>query len=115
MRVIIAGSRALNETARLNAAIALWKEAYGEASITEVVSGGARGADRLGEAWARAQGLPITRFPAEWRRYGKAAGPIRNRQMAAYADGLIALPGGGRGTRSMIAEAQRRGLPILIG
>lgn len=81
--------------------------------ITEVVSGGARGADEGGEAWARSRGIPVKRFPADWRRYGKSAGMIRNGEMADYAERLVAFPGG-RGTQNMVEQALERGLPVLV-
>ena len=56
-----------------------------------IVSGTARGADQLGERYAVEKGFPILRFPADWLQYGKAAGPIRNRQMTDNADALIAF------------------------
>lgn len=65
--------------------------------ITEVVSGGAPGADRCGEMYAQSKNIPIKKFPA-------AAGPIRNRQMAEYADAVFLFPGGHR-TESMRKEA----------
>jgi len=80
--------------------------------IREVVSGGASGADAAGERWARKRGIPVKRFPADWDKYGPAAGPIRNRQMAEYADAVALFPGG-LGTASMKREAERRGLQIF--
>lgn len=59
--------------------------------ITEVVSGVAHGVDKLGERWAQAHKIPVKQFPAQWNKYGNAAGPIRNREMAEYADALIAV------------------------
>lgn len=74
--------------------------------ITEVVSGGCSGADKGGEYFANTRGLPIKRFPADWKVYGRAAGPIRNKAMAEYADAVVLFPGG-RGTKSMKKEAIR--------
>lgn len=79
--------------------------------IGELVSGGASGADRCGEQWATAKGIPIKRFPADWNTHGRAAGPIRNRQMAEYADAVALFPGG-RGTASMRREAERAGITV---
>jgi hypothetical protein len=59
--------------------------------VTEIVSGKARGADTLGEQYAKEKGIPVKEFPADWNKYGKAAGPIRNEEMARYADWLIAF------------------------
>jgi hypothetical protein len=86
--------------------------------ITEVVSGGATGVDELGEAWAKAQGIPITQFlvsKADWDTYGKSAGPRRNRVMAAYGDALLAIwDGASRGTANMIAEMRSLGKPTIV-
>lgn len=80
-----------------------------------VVSGGARGADMLGERFATRRHYPIKRFSADWERYGNAAGPIRNKQMAEYADALIAFwDGHSRGTRNMITLARTRGLAVRV-
>lgn len=79
--------------------------------ISEVVSGGAKGADSCGERWARENDIPIKMFPADWKKYDKAAGPIRNEQMARYADAVILFPGGS-GTKNMYETAKRYGLKI---
>jgi hypothetical protein len=83
--------------------------------IDEVVSGGARGADRLGEEWAAKENIPLRRFPAEWDRHGKAAGYIRNAEMAEYADKLVAFwDGESRGTKHMIDLALEKGLEVHV-
>lgn len=79
--------------------------------ITEVVSGYASGADRGGEAYATANNIPIKHFRAHREKYQRASGPIRNREMAQYADALVLFPGG-RGTASMEQEAKKEGLKI---
>ena len=70
--------------------------------ITEVVSGKAPGIDTLGELWAHQHGIPVQPFPADWTRYKKSAGRIRNAAMAEYADALIAIVNGSPGTANMI-------------
>jgi hypothetical protein len=80
--------------------------------ISEVVSGGADGVDSDGILWAISQNIPYRKFVADWQKHGWAAGPIRNRQMAEYADALIVFPGG-RGTDNMVLEATKRGLKIF--
>jgi len=84
-----------------------------ELGVIEVVSGCAPGADKVGERYADLVGLPIKRFPADWKRYRNAAGPIRNQQMAEYADACIALPGG-IGTQDMLSKAVRHGLMVRV-
>jgi len=84
-------------------------------TVTEVVSGCARGADRLGERWAEQNGIPVKRFPADWDTHGKSAGHMRNREMGLYADALVALwDGQSPGTRGMIEFAKSRGLVVYV-
>lgn len=109
MKLIIAGGREYqfndHDYAKLNAI-------HEEYKVTEVVSGGATGADKCGEVWADANGIAIKRYPADWLNHGRAAGPIRNRVMAEYAD-AVALFQGGRGTDSMCREAEKVGIVIF--
>lgn len=110
MKVIIAGGRDYNLTKSdfdlLDYISTKWQ-------ISEVVSGGADGADFGGEVWAENKKIPVKKFPANWKEYGKAAGPIRNAEMAAYADGVILFPGG-KGTKNMFETAKEFCLEILI-
>lgn len=81
----------------------------------EIVSGCAKGADMLGERFANYFGLPIKKFPADWDRYGRGAGHIRNSQMAKYADELIAFwDKKSKGTKHMINTAKKLGLKINV-
>lgn len=80
-------------------------------NITEVVSGGAKGADAEGENWAREQNIPVKVFKADWKQYGRGAGPRRNQAMADYADAVALFPGG-KGTENMFKEAQKASLNI---
>lgn len=83
--------------------------------ITEIVSGTCEGVDQLGEEWAERHGIPVKRFPADWKKYGRRAGPLRNQTMASYADALIAIwDGKSKGTRSMIDEALREKLEVYV-
>lgn len=80
-----------------------------------VVSGGARGADSLGERYAREHKLKLKVFPADWDTFGKRAGYLRNKQMAEYADALVAFwDGQSRGTQHMIELARQYGLAVRI-
>lgn len=110
MKTIVAGSREITDINLVRQAIKAtpWQ-------ITEIVSGAARGVDSLGEAVAREVGLPIKRFPADWNGLGRRAGPLRNIQMAEYADALVAVwDGVSRGTAHMIKEAEKRGLRVFV-
>lgn len=80
-----------------------------------ILSGGARGADALGERYAAERGLAVERHPADWRAHGRAAGPVRNGQMVAVAQGLAAFwDGSSRGTRDVIDQARNAGLAIRV-
>lgn len=110
MRVIIAGSRDIVNIDYVNIAM----EMCGFVPSI-VISGTARGADRLGEQWAQDRDIPIERYPAEWDKYGKSAGYRRNEQMAKSADALVALwDGKSKGTKHMIDIANRENLAVYI-
>lgn len=79
--------------------------------ITEVVSGKCNGADAGGEVWARRKGIPVKPFPADWNRYGLAAGPERNARMAEYAEACVLFPGND-GTEDMEEKALAKNLKI---
>lgn len=112
MKLIIAGSRSLSGQPHL---IGKAIEESKFTDITEIVSGTATGIDRLGEEWATNNGKIITRFPANWTKYGKSAGPIRNAEMAIYADALIAIwDHRSRGTNDMIRQMDLLGKPLHI-
>ena len=80
--------------------------------VTQVISGGAPGADNCGEMWANKNSIDIKVFKANWKKHGKAAGPIRNKEMAKYADAVALFPGGS-GTESMYNEAIKGSLTIF--
>ena len=116
MKVIIAGSQAINSMEVVEAAIA----ASGF-TITEVVCGKARGVDTCGEEWAKAHGIPVTPFEANWYpdgpggRLDRSAGLQRNTQMGLYAEALIAIwTGVSPGTAHMINFMRRCGKPVFV-
>ena len=83
--------------------------------IIVIVSGHASGADTLGERYAQERGYETEVYPADWKTNGRAAGPIRNAQMATVADALIAFwDGKSRGTKNMIDTATKRGLQVAV-
>ena len=117
-RIIVAGGRDFTDYALLSETLGVILKRYTLREV-QIVSGCCRGADALGERYAREHGIPIKRFPANWLAYGKAAGPIRNREMAEYAaecDGMLVAfwDGKSRGTASMIRLAEKYGLQIKI-
>lgn len=111
MKTIIAGSR----TATMQDVMDAVEFSNWFPEITEIVSGCARGADKCGEKIAQQAGIPLKRFPADWNTHGKAAGPIRNQQMAEYADALIlAWDGQSPGSKNMLEVAQKAGLQVYV-
>lgn len=108
MKVIIAGGRTYVLTEDDIAGLD-WLRI--DLPIQEVVCGCASGADSEGRIWADSRDIPIREFPPDWNKHGRAAGPIRNGQMAAYADALVAFPGG-RGTADMVKQAGDHGLLV---
>lgn len=112
MKVIVAGTRSFGADTVLP--LVDWALRTGPFTATEIVSGGASGVDAAGEQWAEANGVPIEWFPAEWDRHGKAAGPMRNEDMAKHADALLLVwDGHSRGSADMRARAQAHNLPIF--
>lgn len=110
MRAIIAGSRDCTDRDVVGKAVA-----QSGFDVSLVISGAARGVDRLGEDWAAAHGKPVERYPADWDTHGRSAGPIRNAQMADVAEVLIAVwDGQSRGTKNMIDTARRKGLMVYV-
>lgn len=111
MKTIIAGSRKADlSMSRLMEIVEL-----AGIPITEVVSGHSGNVDLLGERLAEALRLPVAIFTAEWKIHGSSAGPRRNRQMAEYAEALIAVwDGKSRGTLNMIKEATKRELKVYV-
>ena len=119
MKVIIAGSRNINNIALVEAAcfkaMQRWRKHGVGFYITEVVCGEARGVDSLGKELAKKAGIPIKSFPADWDKYGKQAGYIRNAAMTKYAEALIAIwDGQSRGTKMMIDLAKRAKLKVFV-
>lgn len=117
MKVIIAGSRHMpfSDYPLIGRAVARFETMTGQ-KITEVVCGEARGADTLGKKWAVCEAqIPVKSFPADWESYGKKAGPIRNGEMADYADGLIVfIWDGSRGSANMLEQMQNRNKPCYV-
>lgn len=122
LRVIIAGSRDFNDYKLLKkSAIEIITKKTMLPDLTRIISGGARGADTLGERFANEMGLEISRFISDWDGFGKRAGYVRNAEMAKFAveddnDGMLIAfwDGKSRGTKHMIDLAKRYGLEVHV-
>lgn len=111
MRVIIAGSRNVAKRYTIDAI----GRCHWAGFISCVISGTCRGPDTHGEEWAKENRITVERHPADWDTFGKAAGRIRNEEMARVAHGLIAVwDGKSKDTKDMIHKAERLGLRIYF-
>lgn len=116
MKLIIAGTRTLSFN---HIQISMFLEFFGihPYDVTQVVSGEANGVDTSGEEFANVyiSDKPdyLKKFPADWDKHGKAAGPIRNKDMAQYADALLLIwDGQSRGSKNMKEQMQALNKPI---
>lgn len=113
MKTIIAGGRDITNPKHLLDAIKLAEE--NGIYLDEIVSGMAPGVDYMGYRYALSNNIPVKPFPADWGKYGNAAGPIRNQKMAEYSNALIAVWDGiSKGTKDMIERAKACGLKIFV-
>lgn len=110
MKLIIAGSRTIKVSIEDIAQLI----AIHEIKPTHIVSGRAKGIDQCGEAFAKAAGLPILMFPADWDRFGLSAGHRRNAEMGQVADALLLIwDGRSKGSAGMKAIMTSLGKPIF--
>ncbi|MGG4434481.1 DUF2493 domain-containing protein [Priestia megaterium] len=114
LKIVVAGGREFNDYTLLKKSL-LYLFEEREPSQIEIVSGGARGADSLGEKFAKEFGCKLTVMPAEWDLYGKSAGYRRNADMAKYSDVCICFwDKVSKGTKHMIDLANREGLELKV-
>lgn len=112
MKIIIAGGRDFKDYKTLSE---ICNHILPQFKNVSLISGTARGADRLGERYAKENGYEVEKFPANWDFYGKSAGYMRNLEMAKYADGLIAFwDNKSKGTKNMIGFASEYGLMTVV-
>jgi len=118
MKIIIAGSRTItNYQFIVNIVLDIiymeWR--LNSSNITEIISGHARGVDKIGEKLAKKMNKKLKIFKANWWEYGKKAGYLRNVEMANHADALIAIwDGKSKGTKMMIDIAKKKGLKVYV-
>ena len=115
-RVIVCGNRDFTDKAFCFSQLDTILSEYRD---LEIVSGHARGADLFAEEYASLRGVKLSVFSPDWKKYGRSAGPVRNRQMLEYA--LEATPlvvafwnGESRGTKNMIMQAQKARVEVQI-
>lgn len=112
MKVIVAGSRGFGD---FDLMVEKLDRLLQNQTDVVIVSGAARGADRLGEQYAELRGYDVHRYPADWKTHKRSAGYKRNVQMAENADALVAFwDGKSRGTQHMINIASDKGLKVRV-
>lgn len=108
MKTIVAGSRKFKDYKLVVRTLERYK-------IDKILSGHAPGADSLGERYALENNIPLDVYPARWKEYGRAAGPIRNSKMVEEADALIVFWNGySAGTKDVIKKARNKGLIVNV-
>ena len=114
-RIVVAGCRDYNNYDEAKEYIDICIEKIRDEDEIIFVSGACRGADQLGERYAEENGFSIERYPAQWSRYGKSAGVIRNREMAEVRDYIICFwDGKSKETKLMIDIAKDMGKFISV-
>jgi hypothetical protein len=114
MKIVVAGSRGFNDYEKLKSVLDELIENTSKEGV-EIISGTAKGADKLGEKYANETGLKVVRFPANWDLYGKRAGYLRNVDMAKYGTHCVCFWDGiSKGTSHMINIAKQEGLELKI-
>ena len=114
-RVVIAGCRDYNNYYEAKVYIDFCLSNIRKKNNIVIVSGCARGADAIGERYAKENGFKVEKYPADWARYGRSAGPRRNKQMAEISDYVICFWDlKSKGTRSMIEYAKQFNKPVKI-
>lgn len=113
MRVLVCGGRDFNNYDLLNRELNEIRFKDVDRDFTCIIEGEARGADVLSRLYAERNGIPVEPFPADWDKYGRSAGSIRNLQMLTEGkpDLVVAFPGG-KGTANMIAQAKKAGVKV---
>lgn len=113
-KVIVAGSRDFNDYELLERELINFLRGK-KPNEVEIVSGGARGADRLGEKFAKEKGCKLTIMNADWNRYGKSAGYRRNVEMAEYSNACVVFwDNVSKGSKHMIDIAEKKDLDLKI-
>jgi hypothetical protein len=110
MRVLVTGGRDFSDCLLLYRVL---DGLHMDRTITTIIHGGAPGADSEAGEWAMCHYVPEKIHPADWLRYGRSAGPIRNQEMLAELPDLVVAFPGGRGTEDMVRRAKQAGLEVI--
>jgi len=110
MKIAVIGSREFNDYSKLKQEIEKLN-----LTISKVISGGAKGADALGEIWARENGVELTIYQPDWKKYGRSAGVIRNKLIIEDCDVCIAFWNGkSKGTKNSIEFCKKLNKTLFL-
>jgi hypothetical protein len=111
MRLLVTGGRDFSNRELLFEAL---DRLHAVRGFTVLIHGDANGADRLAGEWGAARGVTVEAHPADWKKHGRAAGPIRNQKMLEEKPDLVVAFPGGRGTADMVRKAKQAGLEVVM-
>lgn len=111
MRVLVTGGRDFDDIEMI---ISVLDALHAQHGFTVLIHGDANGADRLCGQWAENRSVAVQACPADWKRYGRGAGPVRNRQMSDERPELLVAFPGGKGTADMVRVAAKAGITVIV-
>jgi len=112
LKLAVVGNRTFDDPELMSKVLDRYRAEHPDMTI---ISGAAKGADTLAANYAKAHSLNLIEFPADWAQHGRRAGPLRNSQIVAEAEMLIAFwDEASTGTRDSINKAHARGIPVLV-
>lgn len=115
MKIVVGGCRDFFDYSTVSAHLDALLKTHDPNDTVTFLSGHCSGVDQLTEQYARERGYSLLLFPAEWKRYGRAAGPMCNQAMVEKSDQVVAFwDGKSRGTKSLIQYAQKLQKPLVI-
>lgn len=109
-RVLVCGGRDYADKETLKRVL---DELYNATKFSQLIEGGASGADALSASWAAMKGIHVIEVKAQWIKHGKKAGPIRNSEMLSLRPDIVVAFPGGRGTADMVAKAKNAGTQVI--
>lgn len=114
-KVIVAGGRDFTDYELVSRVLFAMSDTEHADKEISIVSGMARGADRCGYDFAIEHNVVVHMFPANWDKYGRAAGHIRNKQMGDFADALVCFwDGSSVGSKNMIEYMHSINKPVTV-
>jgi hypothetical protein len=110
MKLLVCGGRTFTDKRWLESVL---NKISAVKDIDLLIHGGARGADKLAGEWAFAIGVRVKECRADWSKFGKAAGPMRNSEMLKLKPDLVVAFPGGKGTADMVRKAKAAGVGVI--